>query len=143
MLPEFSGDFIQWLRGFYYTATCGSMTAAMKKMNRNQSALTYQIKSLEKEFGVKLFTGTKNNRVLTEEGKLLLTRASQIFSSINDLRQSSSIFRRKFAESCVLWPCSPFITIYCPILWSVLPAAIRKCLFTCRPARWKTCFLRK
>ena len=28
MLPEFSGDFIQWLRGFYYTATCGSMTAA-------------------------------------------------------------------------------------------------------------------
>ena len=87
MLPEFSGDFIQWLRGFYYTATCGSMTAAMKKMHRNQSALTYQIKSLEKEFGVKLFTGTKNNRILTEEGKLLLTRASQLFSSINDLRQ--------------------------------------------------------
>ncbi|WP_308620808.1 LysR family transcriptional regulator [uncultured Desulfovibrio sp.] len=87
MLQEFSGDFIQWLRGFYYTATCGNMTAAMKQMHRNQSALTYQIKCLEKEFGVKLFTGTKNNRILTEEGKLLLSRASQLFSFINELRQ--------------------------------------------------------
>lgn len=86
MLPEFSGDFIQWLRGFYYTATCGNMTAAMKEMHRNQSALTYQIKNLEKEFGVKLFSGTKNNRVLTEEGKLLLNRASQLFTFINQLR---------------------------------------------------------
>lgn len=87
MLQEFGGDFIQWLRGFYYTATCGNMTAAMKEMHRNQSALTYQIKSLEKEFGVKLFSGSKNNRVLTEEGKLLLTRASQLFSFIKELRE--------------------------------------------------------
>lgn len=87
MFPEFSGDFIQWLRGFYYTATCGNMTNAMKVMNRNQSALTYQIKSLEKEFGVKLFSGTKNNRVLTEEGKLLLNRATQLFGFIQELRE--------------------------------------------------------
>ena len=87
MFPEFSGDFIQWLRGFYYTATCGNMTSAMKVMNRNQSALTYQIKSLEKEFGVKLFSGTKNNRVLTEEGKLLLNRATQLFGFIQELRE--------------------------------------------------------
>lgn len=87
MLQEFSGDFIQWLRGFYYTATCGNMTAAMKEMHRNQSALTYQIKNLEKEFGVKLFTGTKNNRVLTEEGKLLLNRAAQLFGFIRELRE--------------------------------------------------------
>lgn len=87
MLQEFSGDFIQWLRGFYYTATCGNMTAAMKVMHRNQSALTYQIKSLEKEFGVKLFNGTKNNRALTEEGKFLLSRASQLFAFINELRE--------------------------------------------------------
>lgn len=86
MLPEFSGDFIQWLRGFYYTATCGSMTAAMTKMNRNQSALTYQIRSLEQEFGVKLFSGSKTNRVLTEEGKFLLSKAMLLFSQIDALR---------------------------------------------------------
>lgn len=86
MLPEFSGDFIQWLRGFYYTATCGSMTAAMKKMNRNQSALTYQIRSLEQEFGVKLFSGSKTNRVLTEEGKFLLSKSAMLFSQIDALR---------------------------------------------------------
>lgn len=90
MLQEFSGDFIQWLRGFYYTATCGNMTAAMKEMHRNQSALTYQIKNLEKEFGVKLFTGTKNNRVLTEEGKFLLNRAAHLFGFISELREQLS-----------------------------------------------------
>lgn len=87
MLPEFSGDFIQWLRGFYFTATCGSMTAAMEKMNRNQSALTYQIRSLENEFGVKLFSGSKTKRVLTEEGKLLLSKSMLIFSQIDTLRE--------------------------------------------------------
>lgn len=87
MLQEFSGDFIQWLRGFYYTATSGNITSAMKHMNRNQSAITYQIKSLEKEFGVKLFSGTKNNRILTDEGRLLLSRASQLFAFINNLRE--------------------------------------------------------
>lgn len=87
MLREFSGDLIQWLRGFYYTATCGNMTSAMKHMNRNQSALTYQIKSLEKEFGVKLFSGARNNRVLTDEGRFLLSRASQLFSFINALSE--------------------------------------------------------
>ena len=86
MLPEFSGDFIQWLRGFYYTATSGSMTAAMTKMNRNQSAITYQIRSLEKEFGVKLFSGPKTNRVLTEEGKLLLSKVTVLFAQIEAMR---------------------------------------------------------
>ena len=90
MLPEFNGDFIQWLRGFYYTATTGSMSAATQKMNRNQSAMTHQIRSLETEFGVKLFTGTKAHRVLTEEGKFLLMKTIQIFTIINDVKAQIS-----------------------------------------------------
>ena len=86
MIPEFNGDFIQWLRGFYYTATTGSMSAATEKMNRNQSAMTHQIRSLESEFGVKLFTGTKANRVLTEEGKYLLMKTIQIFTLIEEIK---------------------------------------------------------
>lgn len=88
MIPEFSGDFIQWLRGFYYTAQTGSMSAATALMKRNQSALTHQIKSLEKELGVKLFRGTKANRELTEEGKYLLARAVQLFEVINETKNS-------------------------------------------------------
>lgn len=86
MIAEFNGDFIQWLRGFYYTATMGSMSAATEKMNRNQSAMTHQIRSLENEFGVKLFTGTKANRVLTEEGKYLLMKTIQIFTLVEEVK---------------------------------------------------------
>lgn len=90
MIPEFNGDFIQWLRGFYYTAISGSMTAATEKMNRNQSAMTHQIHSIENEFNVKLFTGTKANRVLTEEGKYLLTKTIQIFNIITEIKSHIS-----------------------------------------------------
>ena len=90
MIPEFNGDFVQWLRGFYYTATTGSMSAATEKMNRNQSAMTHQIRSLENEFGIKLFTGTKANRVLTEEGKFLLMKTIQIFTLINEVKSHIS-----------------------------------------------------
>lgn len=90
MLPEFNGDFIQWLRGFYYTATTGSMSAATEQMRRNQSAITHQIRGLEKEFGVKLFSGTKNSRVLTEEGKYLLMKTIELFSVINEIRSHIS-----------------------------------------------------
>lgn len=90
MIPEFNGDFIQWLRGFYYTATEGSMSAATEKMNRNQSAMTHQIRSLETEFGIKLFSGTKANRVLTEEGKYLLMKTIQIFTVIEEIRSHIS-----------------------------------------------------
>jgi len=85
MIPEFSGDFIQWLRGFYYTAQTGSMTAASELMNRNQSAITHQIKSLEDELGVKLFSGSKGKRTLTNEGKHLLAKAMQIFGVVSEI----------------------------------------------------------
>lgn len=92
MIPEFNGDFIQWLRGFYYTATLGGMSAASDKMNRNQSAITHQIHCLEEEFGVKLFSGTKTNRVLTSEGRYLLLKATQLFNGIDEMRlQISSL----------------------------------------------------
>jgi LysR family transcriptional regulator, cyn operon transcriptional activator len=86
MLPELNGDFIQWLRGFYYTVKSGSLTAATTNMHRNQSAITYQIQSLENMYGVPLFTGGKVKRNLTEEGKFLYTKAIELFSEIGSIR---------------------------------------------------------
>lgn len=88
MIPEFSGDFIQWLRGFYYTAQTGSMTEAAELMNRNQPAITHQIKCLEDELGVKLFTGTKGKRTLTNEGKHLLATATRIFGLVSEMKDN-------------------------------------------------------
>jgi len=90
MLPELNGDFIQWLRGFYNTVKAGSLTAATAVMHRNQSAITYQIQSLENMYGVPLFTGGKGKRELTEEGKFLYTKAIELFSEINSIRSEIS-----------------------------------------------------
>jgi len=47
MIDEFSGDFLQWLRGFYYVAKTGSVSLAALEMGRNQPAISHQIKSNE------------------------------------------------------------------------------------------------
>jgi DNA-binding transcriptional LysR family regulator len=55
MINEFKGDFFQCLRGFYYVAKVGSVSAAAIGMGRRQPTITHQIRSLEECFGVKLF----------------------------------------------------------------------------------------
>jgi len=74
------------LRGFYYTVKLGGLTAATASMHRNQSAITYQIQSLENMYGVPLFTSGRGKRDLTEEGKFLYTKAIELFSEIDGLR---------------------------------------------------------
>lgn len=87
MIPEFKGDLLQWLRGFYSLAQTGSMTEAMREMKRTQSALTYQIRSLEKEFGAKLFKGNGDKRELTAEGRKLFDKTLSVFGLLSKIKQ--------------------------------------------------------
>lgn len=87
MIPSLGGDFLQWLRGFYYVATCGSLAAAAAEMGRNQPALSHHIKSLERELGVTLFDTSGGHRELTPEGRILLAKAIDIFQTIQKTRQ--------------------------------------------------------
>lgn len=86
MIQEFGGDFIQWLRGFYYVATTGSVSLASKSMGRNQPAISHQIKSLEEELNVTLFDRSKGRMALTYEGKELLEKAISIFEIVKEIR---------------------------------------------------------
>lgn len=43
MIEELNGDFLQWLRGFYYVSQTGSIRRAAQMMNRNPSTISYQI----------------------------------------------------------------------------------------------------
>lgn len=86
MIKEFRGDFIQWLRGFYFVATTGSVSAAATKMNRNQPAISHQVKSLEEELGVTLFDRSKSRMTLTPEGQDLLDYAITIFEILKEVR---------------------------------------------------------
>jgi DNA-binding transcriptional LysR family regulator len=69
------GDFLQWLRGFYYVAKRRSVTQAAMEMRRNQPTISHQIKCLESEFGVALFERSSGKMELTPEGRALLEKA--------------------------------------------------------------------
>ena len=86
MIEEFGGDFIQWLRGFYFVAKSESVTQAAMEMGRNQPTVSLQIKSLEREFGIKLFDRSKGAMKLTLEGKYLLEKTIAMFEIVKEVR---------------------------------------------------------
>ena len=57
---------------FYIVAKEGSISAAANILFISQPAITFQIKKLEEQLGVVLFTRTKHGMILTDEGKVLL-----------------------------------------------------------------------
>lgn len=85
MIEEFSGDFLQQLRGFYYVAQMGSMGQAAKVMHRSQSSVSRLIKQLEQSLGVELFSRVQKGVVLTNEGNELFAQAVSIFEHIRSI----------------------------------------------------------
>ena len=58
-------------RIFYVIAKSGSISAAAETLFISQPAITFQIKKLEDQLGISLFTRTKHGVILTDEGKVL------------------------------------------------------------------------
>lgn len=56
---------------FYIVAKSGSISAATKILFISQPAITSQIKNLERQLEINLFTRTKNGVILTNEGRIL------------------------------------------------------------------------
>ena len=46
---------LQKLKGFYWSAQLGSVSAAAQMTHVSQSAISHQLKSLEEELGAKLY----------------------------------------------------------------------------------------
>ncbi|MBA4417361.1 MAG: hypothetical protein C0392_05570 [Syntrophus sp. (in: bacteria)] len=67
----------QHLISFYYVAKEGSFSQAAEKLCITQSAVTQQIRSLEAQFGVKLFMIRKQKAYLTLMGDKLLAYADE------------------------------------------------------------------
>ena len=95
MIEEIPGDFVQWLRGFYYVAERGSVRQAVDVMGREQPTITRQIKCLEKELGVTLFDRSSGKMRITPEGKILLEKAISLFEDVKEIR---SEFRKQDLE---------------------------------------------
>ena len=88
MIPELNGDFLQWLRGFYYVAKTGSVRRAAELMHRNTSTISYQLKSLEEELGTVLFDRYKKSLIITGEGKKLLGWTISTFETLQSMRSA-------------------------------------------------------
>ena len=69
---------IRQLKAFLAIAEARTFTAAAQRIHYTQAALSMQIKQLEREVGVPLFTRMPRRVVLTEAGERLLARAQHI-----------------------------------------------------------------
>ncbi|HEX7315546.1 MAG TPA: LysR family transcriptional regulator [Pyrinomonadaceae bacterium] len=69
---------IRQLRAFMAIADARTFTAAAQRIHYTQAALSMQIKQLEREVGVPLFTRMPRRVVLTEAGERLMARAQHI-----------------------------------------------------------------
>ncbi len=69
---------IRQLKAFMAIADAHTFTAAAQRIHYTQAALSMQIKQLEREVGVPLFTRMPRRVVLTEAGERLLARAQHI-----------------------------------------------------------------
>ncbi len=88
MLEELNGDFLQWLRGFYYVAKTGSIRKAAEFMHRNPSTISYQIRALEQELNTVLFDRYKKTLRITPEGEKLLTWTITTFETLQSMRSA-------------------------------------------------------
>jgi len=77
------------LKSFVTVAKLGHLTRAAEAVHLSQPAISGQIKSLERDFGVALFERTPSGMVLTPAGKRLLPYAKAVIGDVRDLRQAA------------------------------------------------------
>lgn len=76
------------LKLFHTVAEAGNLTHAAERLNMSQSALSRQIKALETELNLALFTRHARGLVLTQEGEQLYAAAKDVFQKIDAVEQS-------------------------------------------------------
>jgi len=69
---------IRQLKAFLAIAEAKTFTAGARRVNVTQAAISMQIRQLEDEVGLQLFTRTPRRVILTEAGESLLDRARKI-----------------------------------------------------------------
>jgi DNA-binding transcriptional LysR family regulator len=83
------------LRSFVAVADEGSLTRAAQRLFLSQPALTKQIRNLEAQLGLRLFTRSRTGMVLTEAGRALAERAPALLSACDRvLRETKSAASR-------------------------------------------------
>ncbi len=75
------------LRSFWRVARAKSFSGAARELRISQPTLTRQIRALENDYGVLLFTRSTRRIELTQEGFQLFELCAPIFSGLNDVEK--------------------------------------------------------
>ena len=81
---------LRQLEYFCRIADTGSIHEAARRLNLSQPPLSYQLRQLEEELGVRLFERGSRGVALTEAGKLLYARAESLLDYARSTRQEVS-----------------------------------------------------
>ena len=79
---------LDYLRSFYITVKCNSISKASKKLHLTQPGLSMQIQNLEDEVGATLLIRSNKGVELTEEGKAVFEHAETMLSLENNIKKS-------------------------------------------------------
>ena len=120
MLEELNGDFLQWLRGFYYVAKTGSIRKAAEFMHRNPSTISYQIRALEQELNTVLFDRYKKTLRITPEGKKLLSWTITTFETLQSMRSAVGTQGESLQGQARMASTLPFAALGTPVIASFL-----------------------
>ena len=74
---------LEWYRIFLHTARRGNLTKAAQDLHITQPSVSYAVKQMEEELGLKLFHRLSKGVELTEEGRVLLKYVEQSFSLLD------------------------------------------------------------
>ena len=75
------------LLAFHQIVTTGSFSKASTNIFRSQSAVSHQIKNLEKELNIKLFERFGKTIKLTDAGKILFDILSEFFNDLDNVKR--------------------------------------------------------
>lgn len=108
---------LRQLEYFREIADTGSINETARRLNMSQPPLSYQLRLLEEELGVRLFERSSQGVTLTEAGTLLYSRAGELLSYADSTKQEVERFgRRRILRlgltSSTVAPMIPFIAEY-------------------------------
>lgn len=113
------------LKGFLAIAEKQSFTAAADRLYISQSALSQQMKALERELGFALFDRSTRRAVLTEAGRSFYQTAVQMqelyFHAIAEGQQLQTLHQRHMKRLCIGCLGDQFFQIWQDLLWIAQP----------------------
>ncbi len=87
-------------------AECGTLSLAAENMHISQPSLTRTMKKLEDDFGVPLFSRTKNKIELNDNGKLAVSQAKKVIEQKDDMLRLVRMLD-KASQTITLGSCAP------------------------------------